>query len=67
MAKKKAKSKLRNVPMVVMCTIGEKRAFEAAAEEADQSLSDWIRKHAKIAAEKPRRDAAGNGSESLTD
>lgn len=54
MAKKKPQSKLRNVPMVVMCTASEKKAFEAAAERADQSLSEWVRKLAKAEDERTR-------------
>ena len=54
MAKKKPQFKLRNVPMVVMCTASEKKAFEAAAERADQSLSDWVRKLAKAEDERTR-------------
>ncbi len=55
MAKKKPQSKLRNVPMVVMCTAAEKKAFEAAADRADQSLSDWVRKLAKAEDERTKR------------
>ncbi len=37
--------------MVVMCTVSEKKAFEAAAERDDLSLSDWIRRLARAAIE----------------
>ena len=52
--KKKPPAKKRDKAMVVMCTASEKKAFEAAAERADQSLSDWIRKLAKAEDERTR-------------
>ena len=52
--KKKPQAKKRDKAMVVMCTASEKRAFEAAADRADLSVSEWVRGLAKAEDERTR-------------
>lgn len=56
MAKKKPARLKRDSPVTFMATADEKRQYEEAGENADLSMSDWIRKTLRVALERLNQD-----------